>query len=42
MKRTLFEEDHDAFRESVRGFVTRTIEPAEEKMIEQRYVDRDS
>ena len=29
MKRTLYEADHEAFRESVREFVTRTIEPAE-------------
>src|SRR3954454_2435728 len=42
MKRTLFDADHDAFRESVREFVARTVEPAEEKMIEQRYVDRAS
>ena len=42
MKRTLYEADHEAFRESVREFVTHTIEPAEEKMIEQRFVDRDS
>jgi long-chain-acyl-CoA dehydrogenase len=42
MKRTLFDADHDAFRESVREFVGRTVEPAEEKMIEQRYVDRAS
>jgi long-chain-acyl-CoA dehydrogenase len=42
MKRTLFDADHDAFRESVGEFVSRTIEPAEEKMIEQRFVDRAS
>ncbi|MDX1875175.1 acyl-CoA dehydrogenase family protein [Mycolicibacterium sp. 120266] len=42
MKRTLFDADHEAFRESAREFVTRTLEPNEEKMIEQRFVDRDS
>jgi alkylation response protein AidB-like acyl-CoA dehydrogenase len=41
MKRSLFEKDHDAFRESVREFVTRTITPVEEKLIEQRFIDRD-
>jgi long-chain-acyl-CoA dehydrogenase len=41
MKRRLFGPDHDAFRESVRQFVTRSIEPNEEKLIEQRFVDRD-
>jgi alkylation response protein AidB-like acyl-CoA dehydrogenase len=41
MKRTLFEPDHDAFRESVREFVTRSIVPHEEKLIEQRFIDRE-
>ena len=41
MKRKLFGPDHDAFRESVRQFVTRSIEPNEDKLIEQRFVDRD-
>lgn len=41
MKRYLFEPDHDAFRESVREFVNRSIVPHEEKLIEQRFVDRD-
>ncbi|OZC57482.1 acyl-CoA dehydrogenase [Rhodococcus sp. 06-621-2] len=41
MKRSLFEDDHDAFRESAREFVTRTIAPREEKLIEQRFIDRD-
>lgn len=42
MRRTLFDADHHAFRESVGQFVRRTIEPAEESMIEQRYIDRAS
>jgi long-chain-acyl-CoA dehydrogenase len=41
MKRTLFEPDHEAFRESVREFVARCIVPHEEKLIEQRFVDRE-
>ena len=41
MKRSLFEQDHDAFRESAREFVTRTIRPREEELAEQRFIDRD-
>ncbi|SNS86895.1 acyl-CoA dehydrogenase family protein [Rhodococcoides kyotonense] len=41
MRRSLFEKDHDAFRESVREFVARTITPVEEKLIEQRFIDRE-
>jgi alkylation response protein AidB-like acyl-CoA dehydrogenase len=41
MKRSLFEPDHDAFRESVREFVNRSIVPHEEKLIEQRFIDRE-
>lgn len=41
MKRSLFESDHDDFRASVREFVTRTITPVEEKLVEQRYIDRE-
>ena len=41
MKRTLFDPDHDAFRDSVREFVARSIVPHEEKLIEQRFVDRE-
>ena len=31
MKRTIFDEDHDAFRESCRAFVDRTLRPHHEK-----------
>lgn len=41
MQRSLFDADHDAFRDSVREFVTRHLEPNEEKFIEQRYIDRE-
>jgi alkylation response protein AidB-like acyl-CoA dehydrogenase len=41
MQRSLFDADHDAFRDSVREFVTRYLEPNEEKFIEQRYIDRE-
>jgi alkylation response protein AidB-like acyl-CoA dehydrogenase len=38
--RTLFEEDHDDFRKSVQTFVTRTILPDHEAMMERRTIDR--
>ncbi|MFD4640720.1 acyl-CoA dehydrogenase family protein [Lentzea sp. NPDC058436] len=41
MQRTLFNEDHAAFRESAKAFVERTITPNVEKFIEQRVIDRD-
>jgi alkylation response protein AidB-like acyl-CoA dehydrogenase len=41
MQRSLFDADHVAFRDSVREFVTRYLEPNEEKFIEQRYIDRE-
>ena len=31
MRRTIFDEDHDAFRESCRTFVDRTLRPHHEK-----------
>ena len=40
MERTLFEEDHDAFRQSVRTFVTRSILPDHQDMIERRAIPR--
>src|SRR5829696_9298794 len=33
MRRTIFDEDHDAFRESCRRFVDRTLRPHHEKHI---------
>jgi alkylation response protein AidB-like acyl-CoA dehydrogenase len=41
MKRTVYTADHDAFRESVRAFLTRAVEPHADRFIEQRYIDRD-
>ncbi|NLU84606.1 acyl-CoA dehydrogenase family protein [Rhodococcus sp. HNM0569] len=41
MRRTLYGPDHEAFRESAREFVTRNVAPVEEKLIEQRYIDRE-
>lgn len=41
MRRTLYGPDHEAFRESVREFVNRNVTPVEEKLIEQRYIDRE-
>ena len=33
MRRTIFDEDHDSFRESCRTFVDRTLRPHQEKHI---------
>ena len=41
MLRTLFEDEHLWFRESVRGFVQRTILPARERHRTERAIDRD-
>ncbi|GAA1291303.1 acyl-CoA dehydrogenase family protein [Saccharothrix xinjiangensis] len=41
MRRTLYGPDHEAFRESVRAFVDRTLKPHHERFIEQRHIDRD-
>ena len=40
MRRTLFDEDHEAFRGSVREFVDRHVQPNMEKFITQRSIDR--
>ncbi|MCS7482828.1 acyl-CoA dehydrogenase family protein [Umezawaea endophytica] len=42
MRRTLFEADHHAFRESAREFVDRTLRPNYEKYVEQRFIDREA
>lgn len=41
MQRTIYTEDHEAFRESVKAFVQRHVDPRAETFIEQRYIDRD-
>ncbi|HXA29712.1 MAG TPA: acyl-CoA dehydrogenase family protein [Candidatus Angelobacter sp.] len=41
MRRTLYGPDHDAFRESVRAFVARTIEPSHDSAREHRGIARD-
>ncbi|NMN98366.1 acyl-CoA dehydrogenase family protein [Antrihabitans stalactiti] len=41
MFRTLFDDDHKAFEGSVRSFLERYIEPRHEKIVEQRFIDRD-
>ena len=41
MRRTLFTEDHEAYRATVREFVAREIEPYHEKWEEDRWIDRD-
>ncbi|GAA2668571.1 MULTISPECIES: acyl-CoA dehydrogenase family protein [Actinosynnema] len=41
MRRTLFDDDHHAFRESARAFVDRTLRPNYPKFVEQRGIDRD-
>ncbi len=41
MRRTLYGPDHEAFRESAREFVNRNILPVAEKLIDQRFIDRE-
>jgi alkylation response protein AidB-like acyl-CoA dehydrogenase len=41
MRRTLFNEDHDAFRESCRTFVDRTLRPHQEKHIANHELGRE-
>lgn len=40
MKRTHFDDDHEAYRETVREFLAREIEPNYERWEEERLVDR--
>lgn len=42
MERTLFREEHELFRRSVRGFIDAEIKPNQEKWAEQGMVDRDA
>ena len=41
MRRTLYDDDHEAFRSSVREFVERTLKPRAEQMLEVKSIDRD-
>jgi long-chain-acyl-CoA dehydrogenase len=41
MRRTIFDEDHDAFRESCRTFVDRTLRPHQEKHIASHELGRE-
>ncbi len=40
MRRTVYTEDHEAFRDSVRGFVQRDVVPHLERFREERAIDR--
>ena len=42
MERHIFEEEHDIFRDSVRRFFQKEIEPQVDKWVEQGYVDREA
>ncbi len=42
MKRLIFEEEHDMFRDSVRGFMINEVQPHGEKWREQGIVDREA
>ncbi|EDM75948.1 acyl-CoA dehydrogenase, long-chain specific [Plesiocystis pacifica SIR-1] len=42
MKRELFDEDHELFRQSVRGFMERNVVPKQEQWIEAGSVDREA
>ncbi|MFE2756702.1 acyl-CoA dehydrogenase family protein [Actinosynnema sp. NPDC059335] len=41
MRRTLFEPDHEAFRETARAFCDRVLRPNYERFVHQRQIDRD-
>ena len=41
MDRKLYEEDHEAFRRTVSEFVSRVVEPQQERWDEERLIDRD-
>ncbi|MGC5583741.1 acyl-CoA dehydrogenase family protein [Ornithinimicrobium sp. W1665] len=41
MRRTIFTEDHEAFRASVRGFVDRVLRPRAEEMVRERTIPAD-
>lgn len=41
MQRSIYDEDHEAFRESVREFVERTLAPRAEEMIREKTIPRD-
>jgi alkylation response protein AidB-like acyl-CoA dehydrogenase len=41
MRRTLYEADHEAFRETMRGFVDRTLRPRSEEHARAHRIDRD-
>ncbi|WP_169978318.1 acyl-CoA dehydrogenase family protein [Microbispora sp. H10836] len=41
MRRTIYGEDHEAFRDSVRQFVIRSVAPRAEEFIERRLIDRE-
>ena len=41
MERTLFDEDHEAFRAACRTFVERTLAPNQEKHLAERSIGRD-
>ncbi|WP_405393246.1 acyl-CoA dehydrogenase family protein [Microbispora hainanensis] len=42
MRRTIYGEDHEAFRDSVRQFVIRSVAPRAEEFIERRLIDREA
>jgi alkylation response protein AidB-like acyl-CoA dehydrogenase len=42
MKRALFEDEHEWFRESVAAFVDRELMPKRERFREQRFIDRET
>ncbi len=42
MKRSLFEDEHEWFRESVAAFVDRELMPNRERFREQRFIDREA
>lgn len=41
MRRTIYDTDHDDFRDSVRGFVGRVLQPRHEQMLADKTIPRD-
>lgn len=41
MKRTLYNDDHEAYRETVREFLRREVEPNKDRWDAERWIDRD-
>ena len=41
MERSLYEADHEAYRETVREFLAREVEPHKDKWDDEKWIDRE-